>query len=44
MNRSTATISTNRDLILKHLQPSLGPTSILVGNARILHEIQKEMI
>lgn len=44
MNRSGATISINLDLILKHLQPSLGATSILVGNARILHKIQKEMI
>jgi hypothetical protein len=44
MNRSAATISTNRDLILKHFQPSLGASSILLGNARILYKIQKEMI
>jgi hypothetical protein len=44
MNRSAATISTNRDLILKQLQPSLGATSILAGNTRILFKIQKEMI
>jgi hypothetical protein len=44
MNRSATTISTNRDLILKRVQPSLGSTSILVGNGRILFMIQKEMI